>query len=383
MERRSNLFQTDGSSALAPDYSSLPPAQIIDINRYRQSKKESQAFNPEFYEKSSNQQITDDLTSYLGEYRFNVPDFKYIIGINNGRLVDPNTGEDMEDKAQKSIEEREKNGLGITREVAEKEGLASIVVQLSQNPTGTIVWFSPPGQKEDGYGEYGFGFVGKVNGDVLEMTAIRLENPQISDFNKASKALWGKEYHSPEDFLRTPKVINQEQELIEEFIHGNFEIRDQKTKEIFSSSLSKLKGAINHTARIIKTGTEREIKSAINTLENLALEVKGKYESSFDAKIVFLADFKVPDFAIAMNTQRYQAPPPPVLGSCGMSGKTETSNILGKLLSPFGNGLYDKSDQEWFSCPKCKYKASGPVGNTCPGCRLTKEEFVENGGEEC
>lgn len=136
MERRSNLLQTDESSALAPDYF-LPQAQIVDINQYRKSSQKALAFTPEFYEKSPRQQITDDLTSYLGEYRFNVPEFKYKIGINNGRLVDPNTGEDMEDKAQKSIEEREKNGLGITREVAEKEGLASIVVQLNQNPTGT------------------------------------------------------------------------------------------------------------------------------------------------------------------------------------------------------------------------------------------------------
>jgi hypothetical protein len=40
-------------------------------------------------------------------------------------------------------------------------------------------------------------------------------------------------------------------------------------------------------------------------------------------------------------------------------------------------------EQEWFNCPKCSYIASGPIGNKCPGCKLTKEEFAESGGEIC
>lgn len=36
-----------------------------------------------------------------------------------------------------------------------------------------------------------------------------------------------------------------------------------------------------------------------------------------------------------------------------------------------------------FTCPKCPYKASGPIGNQCPGCGLTKEQFAEEGGEIC
>lgn len=342
-----------------------------------------QAFRPEFYEQAKNQQVVDDLTSYLGEYRFNVAEFNYIIGISDGRLLDPNTGEDMEEKAQKAIEERKRKNLNITREVAEKEGLNSIRSQINQNPGGTIVWFSPPGPREEGYGEYGFGFVGKKRGDMLEMTAIRLENPKISDFNKASNALWGGVFESAEDFLRSPRVVDVDTNIVSEFIHGNFEIRDKKTKEVFKKSLGKLKGAIDHAARIVQFGTEREGQNAINTLENLALEIKGRFESSFDEKIIFASDFRLPDFAQAMTMQKYQAKPTPVFGSCGMTGKIESSNTLGKLISFFENGLYNKNNEEWFSCPRCKYKATGPVGDTCPGCKLTKEEFSESGGEVC
>lgn len=44
------------------------------------------------------------------------------------------------------------------------------------------------------------------------------------------------------------------------------------------------------------------------------------------------------------------------------------------------SNLFEDGDQEWFSCPKCSYKADGPVGNTCPGCNLTKEEFAAEEG---
>lgn len=345
------------------------------------NKEQALAFRPELYEQAKSQQIVDDLTSYLGEYRFNVPEFNYKIKISSGRLLDPNTEEDMEDKAQKAIEERQKNGLSAVREVAEKEGLSSIANQLVQNPTGTVIWFSPPGLKEDGYGEYGFAFVGKAKGNMLEMTAIRLEKPKIADFNVASNALWGEEYKSAEDFLRSSKVVNEDPLVVKDFILGNFEIRDQKTKEVFRKSLNKLKGGIDQVAKIIQSGTEKEKRSAINTLENLAIEIKGKLESSFNEQIIFLEDFKLPDFALAMRMQKYQTAPPPIPGSCGMTGKIESSNIFGKLFNSDSN--LSKNSQEWFNCPKCSYKADGPVGNTCPGCGLTKEQYAQESGEIC
>lgn len=41
-------------------------------------------------------------------------------------------------------------------------------------------------------------------------------------------------------------------------------------------------------------------------------------------------------------------------------------------------------EQEWFNCPKCGYQADGPVGDSCPNCRITKEQFsVESGQEVC
>lgn len=42
-----------------------------------------------------------------------------------------------------------------------------------------------------------------------------------------------------------------------------------------------------------------------------------------------------------------------------------------------------KQAHENFVCPRCMQEATGPVGNECPHCHLTKEEFAEEGGTVC
>lgn len=52
-----------------------------------------------------------------------------------------------------------------------------------------------------------------------------------------------------------------------------------------------------------------------------------------------------------------------------------------KSISP---RIVNVNNQEWFTCPKCSYKADGPIGNSaCPGCGLTKEAYLEETGVVC
>lgn len=58
------------------------------------------------------------------------------------------------------------------------------------------------------------------------------------------------------------------------------------------------------------------------------------------------------------------------------------SNSVGK----FGlEGLRPKVEFNGFICPdkECGYRTTAPVGNKCPGCGLTKEEFKNRGGQVC
>ncbi|HVF69157.1 MAG TPA: hypothetical protein VNA13_01185 [Xanthomonadales bacterium] len=79
-----------------------------------------------------------------------------------------------------------------------------------------------------------------------------------------------------------------------------------------------------------------------------------------------------------------------VKAGCGSSGGVsfagfgvEAAGGVFVANSVAGFGLKANGTQEWFNCPKCSFKADGPIGNTCPGCRLTKDEYVEAGGKEC
>ncbi|MCL6096216.1 MAG: hypothetical protein M1444_00830 [Patescibacteria group bacterium] len=65
-------------------------------------------------------------------------------------------------------------------------------------------------------------------------------------------------------------------------------------------------------------------------------------------------------------------------GCAGGGGSTSSiSSIINRSVNL---GL---SDKEWFTCPKCSYKADGPIGNTCPGCGLTKEDYAQESGDIC
>jgi rubrerythrin len=341
-------------------------------------EQESMAFRHEFYEPpTASQQIIDDVTSYLGEYRFAVPDLDYKLGLEKGRIVDPNTGELMTSKAAKAIELRRKDGLKTSREEAELEGLIGIEEQLRENPFGTVIWFSPPGPADEGYGKYGFGYVGKRIGNMLEMTAIRLEDPSLGDFNRATKALWREErYQKAEDFLRSPRVINIDAIKVKEFIHGAFEIGESSGNDVFRRALNKMRGVIADFA-IIEDNQERQ--KALYVLENLAIKLKAEYEQE---EVTYIADYRNYDLRAFMISEAYISKPPVVAGSCGSTGRVESNDIF-KSIGLFGDSL-SISNEEWFTCPKCHYKADGPIGDTCPGCGLTKEAYAkESGAEAC
>lgn len=78
-----------------------------------------------------------------------------------------------------------------------------------------------------------------------------------------------------------------------------------------------------------------------------------------------------------------------VATGCGTSGGSNKNsldidgvNSLGTFsVSEFGK--ITKDSEDWFKCPKCNYKADGPVGNNCPGCGLTKENYAKAGNKVC
>ncbi|OGH09803.1 MAG: hypothetical protein A2152_00910 [Candidatus Levybacteria bacterium RBG_16_35_6] len=333
--------------------------------------KEALAFNHEFYKKEINRnQVRDDIVSYLGEYRFQIPEFSYQLGFLNGEIIDPNTFESMSSKAKKAITFKTKRGIEAKREKAEYEGFKKIEKELLENPFGIIVWFSPPGPKEEGYGDYGFVYTGRRSKDGINMKALRLENPKLEDFNRAKKAVANedKEYENAEDFLRSPWVLICSEKDAIGGIKNLFELPNSKRGEVFKEVITEMSNIIEEFLDVVRNGSDIDKLKARFALENYALECKKRAEQPKDD--IYYLNHKTLESILPS----YSHQPPKVAGSCGSS----SSNFISQLKS---SGLF--SESEGFVCPKCGHHADGPIGDQCPGCGITKEEFAAEGGEVC
>lgn len=70
------------------------------------------------------------------------------------------------------------------------------------------------------------------------------------------------------------------------------------------------------------------------------------------------------------------------IGGCAGGGNKDGKMTVQSITPRLADIL--NPDKEWFNCPKCKYQAHGPVGDQCPGCNLTKEQYAaEEGAVMC
>ncbi|HMS22290.1 MAG TPA: hypothetical protein PKA38_00850 [Candidatus Levybacteria bacterium] len=74
------------------------------------------------------------------------------------------------------------------------------------------------------------------------------------------------------------------------------------------------------------------------------------------------------------------------IGGCAGGGNKNkigdpVKQIINSITPRLGStNLFEDEGQEWFTCPKCSFKADGPVGNQCPGCKITMEEYAQEEG---
>lgn len=347
----------------------------------RQPIRHSDAFRIEYNKNTPDQVVYDDVVSYLGEYRFSLPKYSYNLKFSEGKLRDPNRNDSMEELSQRAIDIKMKEERSFVREKAELRGSQRLNEQLRYAKTGsTIIWASPPGPKDDGYGDYGFVYFGKVDCNNLEeknikMTAMRVENPSIVQFNRTIQ-IFGDEkanYNTAEEFLANPYVFHQDlkEGYADAILEKVFSFKpNENEQETFRQIIKKM-------FPLIWDFIESRSLRGLYSLENYALELKKDYERFEREGNVEITDFSLPK-GIRDIIGSYDHEPPRVAGSCGSTGNNsiKSSNIFNSLSS-----LNSLSESEWFTCPKCNYKADGPIGNECPGCGLTKEAYAEESRE--
>jgi hypothetical protein len=351
-------------------------------NRRPRELVSSAGFSVEYEARVFDQELRDDIVSYLGEYRFKLQKYDYQLVFSptadeGWKLRDPHRLEGMGIKAQRSVEERKLRNESTHRELAEAAGIELLEKQLERAEEGdSIIWASPPGEAAEGYGDYGFFYIGKVRRSVeakkeIAMTAIRVDSPTMSQFNQAFQDLSGvvTNFSRAEDFLSKPVVVGDlSNDFIDDILLRNFSLKeDLVEQDRFGLVMQKLKPRIDQFITYVRFGTVEQRKKAFNALENFALQVKKDLETG--TEVVF-----EPQGRFEVFVDKFGFEPPEVKGSCPI----KSPNILSKYQS-----LNDVLNKDGFTCPRCHQQADGPVGNTCPNCGLTKEEYIESGAQVC
>jgi len=350
-------------------------------------KVESDAFRLEYGPEVPKGVLIDDIVSYLGEYRFKLPEYFYILDFADGQLIDPHRRESMEQMSQRAIDLRNSKGRSSAREQAEKIGFQELDRQLITAQIGdSILWMSPMGLESEGYGNYGFAFFGKVNGGFekrISMKAKRIEKPTLDQFNKVNEVLIQEKttHQKAEDFLSSPKVLqNLSEEYLDLVLKKVFNFRpNEEVQKMFKKVIGRVSSMISDLADLLMNPwkTKEEKVKGLNAVENYVLKLKDEYEALPWENIIYDRNQRIGDIV-----GDYGHKPPAAAGSCGSTGNKDgftTGNVFAK-----GSGLNSLlSEEEWFNCPKCKFQADGPVGNQCPGCGLTKEDYAKETGVSC
>ncbi len=356
----------------------------------------SVAFDIENERVYGDQQMRDDTISYLDEYRLRVQkyDYEYRFSFVEGegyKVRDIYNGEAMSQITKRTLAERQAKGLSIHRELAEDVGAESLDEQLAYAQEGDrIFWLSPPGPKNEGYGDYGLVFEGRVVGERIFMTALRVENPTIAQCNRAFLELTGDNvgYIDPEGFLANPKVVGNRVVDTDSVLQRNFSfVVDQKEALVNKQVFTEMEPMFDEFVEVIKSGSREERITAFYALENYALEVKQrlirKQESQGEENIVYMSDYREYRYLTDI-LPLYGYKPPVVGGSCGSTGEeTKSSNILidnykDLMKAIFGDlkEMFGTDDDESYSfdkkgvCVDCKNEGMLGPCNLCQGCDI-------------
>lgn len=379
-------------SAVAERISYQQPKETSFLRKKNRDVVGSEAFNLEYDAPPTRNELRRDIISYLGEYRLQVQKYDYMMVFGRDKdkrgpitLRDRDRGEAMAHKTKRVIEERTRKGDPTHREEAEDRGIALLNDKLRYAQTGdTVVWASPPGPKDQGYGEYGFLYVGKVdklnNGEArLAMSAIRIENPTIEQYNDALTALIGEDVinKKADQFLSSPTLIKKD--LTEGKVAGVLQkhfafTADVKQKEKSDTIIAQMEPLIEEFLDVMEVGNQKDKLKLFHTLENYALKLKE--ESEKDEQVVYRNNQTLGDLSSSLSYA-----PPVAKGSCGSSGGSGSgggmrSNSLtvgggggeGVMSGLFGSDRYGSLAFNCPSCGKVNVRKTNEMLERCGSC---------------
>lgn len=343
----------------------------------------SKAFNIEQLPGVTDEDFRQQIVSYLCEYRLSIPEFSYDLFYTRDAqgafgLSDKEGGELLRYKAQRAVLERQMRSDPIHRELAEEYALSKLDRDLAMAREGdSVVWISPPGSKDEGYGDYGFVFHGTVDGQSrLGMKAVRIDGQTVEDANAFISDVLGEkvEKKDADEFLAEPFVLpfSLHPTLLHAKLREHFGFTASKEdQEIAGKVIEDLREPINDfVAMRSSVSAEQKIK-ALYSLENYALERKEYYKERKDhlERVIYPAVERErrPNLAGLLLTHSHE--PPKAAGSCGSTGSTSImSNNPLSFMSSLASMLGEVNTETGGLDEACKCMNKSDNHYHCPGC---------------
>lgn len=392
-------------------------ADVVDFDAFKERKKEAQGsalvYDPEFdrrdyrkyyrlapsYKEELVSYTKRQLETYIGE-RLSAVESKTRWNIVDGEIVPEGLSYRLEEIIQNGIEWRREHGnpIDFEREEAELAGFrkTQAILTSPDAPLGTIVLsISAPGKEGSDYKRKFFDvFILKEEDGRRYIEAVRyLSDSEIKDYvKKLSSFKTFEKEPTDADLLANPLDLTgifETPQEVQVYLSGGVkaleanvirQILDISTPTAMSYINSLIRDPYNiydHNLRLNAYLNENDdLYDIFTTKDFTVIQYETRRRFNF-------SDIQRETKILIDGRRKVKERPVPCPGK---SGGFDTSSDLAKSIDPFSVSEYGSSSdkkQEWFNCPKCHYKADGPVGNTCPGCGLTKEKYAQDGGETC
>ncbi len=412
LDNLSSGFDRIGGQRLAHD-----PVQ--DRARYERAKTDTER-------QAVRQGIIVDATKHLYERAHtSQSDVKYYQD-KEGRIYNPDfPGEAFDVVLQRGLEYSKSKGfVDYEREVKEFEGWKKVMKVLFDPQTkldSKAIVISKAGMKQgtaftDKFVDIFTKTIDPKTGQIVVVMRRFASGTNDDEYRKAASGFDCNYFKDEESSQGTIDVYYKEHPI---FIDSTKDAR--KDTEIFNAEFKKQNGAteeqktigyldecrlfILHYADTIcaKFFEPQKVVTAFNAFINVFDSLRKGLVKSIDDSLKNVLGFvtntinnvseltyKTEEFFRMQDYYGNNMKVEQIMIGCGFSGGISVNGIIkgvggfisktgGTLLRSLGTG----GESSGFVCPKCEYQAKGPVGNTCPGCGLTKEEYARSGGKTC
>jgi len=309
--------------------------------------------------KAREQETRNNILRYLGEYRLAVKfdELYYREGRNSKgeRFLAATEEEPISQRFRNAISEKVKEGKNARREIAECLGFQKIEERFLGDEDFLFFWISPPGRKEDGFGNYSFTFVGEVKGKTIRVVPYR--NKLSVEKHKEIAGIFSekKDLETDIDFLANPIFIQKEEGLktAEDILVkiGEKESIDLSWRQRLEEKVGVLVDEFIDAVK--RNAPDFELQRIKRAIENFT--IAGKEEMNVRQVIDTYGNYA----------------PPAAAGSCGSS----SASTLMESHSTW-NLENDKYGERTFECPKCHKTNVRPKDKLLERCQHCSSEVA-------